>query len=104
MNKQEIYQEIEKILNEINTISQSLSSSREFISENSNKRAQARLAELRVIFKLLQEELQKLIQFFEGKVVTSVTSMQTLSPGSKIIEGKDLALKTSPFLFSNEIT
>ena len=59
---------------------------------------------LRVIFKLLQEELQKLIQFFEGKVVTSVTSMQTLSPGSKIIEGKDLALKTSPFLFSNEIT
>ena len=59
---------------------------------------------LRVIFKLLQEELQKLIQFFEGKVVTSVTSMQTLSPGSKIIEGKDLALQTSPFLFSNEIT
>ena len=59
---------------------------------------------LRVIFKLLQAELQKLIQFFEGKVVTSVTSMQTLSPGSKIIEGKDLALKTSPFLFSNEIT
>ena len=46
MNKQEIYQEIEKILNEINTISQSLSSSREFISENSNKRAQARLAEI----------------------------------------------------------
>jgi len=46
MNKQEIYQEIEKILNEINIISQSLSSSREFISENSNKRAQARLAEI----------------------------------------------------------
>jgi methyl-accepting chemotaxis protein len=46
MNKQEIYQEIEKILNEINNISQSLSSSREFISENSNKRAQARLAEI----------------------------------------------------------
>ena len=46
MNKQEIYQEIEKILNEINDISQSLSSSREFISENSNKRAQARLAEI----------------------------------------------------------
>ena len=46
MNKQEIYQEIEKILNEFNNISQSLSSSREFISENSNKRAQARLAEI----------------------------------------------------------
>ena len=46
MNKQEIYQEIEKILNEINNISQSLSSSREFISENSNKRAQERLAEI----------------------------------------------------------
>ena len=46
MNKQEIYQEIEKILNEIDIISQSLSSSREFISENSNKRAQARLAEI----------------------------------------------------------
>ena len=46
MNKQEIYQETEKILNEINNISQSLSSSREFISENSNKRAQARLAEI----------------------------------------------------------
>ena len=46
MNKQDIYQEIEKILNEINIISQSLSSSREFISENSNKRAQARLAEI----------------------------------------------------------
>ena len=46
MNKQEIYQEIEKILNEINNISQSLSSSREFISENSNKRAQSRLAEI----------------------------------------------------------
>ena len=46
MNKQEIFQEIEKILNEINNISQSLSSSREFISENSNKRAQARLAEI----------------------------------------------------------
>ena len=46
MNKQEIYQEIEKILNEINNISQSLSSSREFISENSNKRAQTRLAEI----------------------------------------------------------
>tara|TARA_Y100000768_G_scaffold221887_1_gene167239 strand:- start:40 stop:261 length:222 start_codon:yes stop_codon:yes gene_type:complete len=46
MNKQEIYQEIEKILNEINDISKSLSSSREFISENSNKRAQARLAEI----------------------------------------------------------
>lgn len=46
MNKQEIYQEIEKILNEINNISQSLSSSREFISEDSNKRAQVRLAEI----------------------------------------------------------
>ena len=46
MNKQEIYQEIEKILNEINDISQSLSSSKEFISENSNKRAQTRLAEI----------------------------------------------------------
>ena len=46
INKQEIYQEIEKILNEINNISQSLSSSREFISEDSNKRAQVRLAEI----------------------------------------------------------
>lgn len=46
MNKQEIYQEIQKILNEINDISKSLSSSREFISEDSNKRAQVRLAEI----------------------------------------------------------
>ena len=46
MNKQEIYQEIQKILHEINDISKSLSSSREFISEDSNKRAQARLAEI----------------------------------------------------------
>ncbi|MDA9732732.1 hypothetical protein N9U41_02735 [Acidimicrobiaceae bacterium] len=46
MNKQEIYQEIQKILNEINDISKSLSSSREFISEDSNKRAKVRLAEI----------------------------------------------------------
>ena len=46
MNKQEIYQEIQKILHEINDISKSLSSSREFISEDSNKRAQVRLAEI----------------------------------------------------------
>ena len=46
MNKQEIYQEIQKILNEINDISKSLSSSREFISEDSNKRAQVILAEI----------------------------------------------------------
>ena len=46
MNKQEIYQDIQKILHELNDISKSLSSSREFISENSNKRAQARLAEI----------------------------------------------------------
>ena len=46
MNKQEIYQEIQKILLEINDISKSLSSSREFISEDSNKRAQVRLAEI----------------------------------------------------------
>ena len=46
MNKQEIYQEIQKILYEINDISKSLSSSREFISEDSNKRAQIRLAEI----------------------------------------------------------
>lgn len=46
MNKQEIYQEIQKILDEINDISKSLSSSREFISEDSNKRAQVRLAEI----------------------------------------------------------
>ena len=46
MNKQEIYQEIQKILHEINGISKSLSSSREFISEDSNKRAQVRLAEI----------------------------------------------------------
>ena len=46
MNKQEIYQEIQKILHEINDISKSLSSPREFISEDSNKRAQVRLAEI----------------------------------------------------------
>jgi len=46
MNKQEIYQEIQKILIEIDDISKSLSSSREFISEDSNKRAQVRLAEI----------------------------------------------------------
>jgi methyl-accepting chemotaxis protein len=46
MNKQEMYQEIQKMLNEIDTISKSLSSSREFISENSNKRARERLAEI----------------------------------------------------------
>ena len=46
MNKQEIYQEIQKILNEINDISKSLSSSREFISGDTNKRAQVRLAEI----------------------------------------------------------
>ena len=46
MNKQEIYQEIQKILHEINDISNSLSSAREFISEDSNKRAQVRLAEI----------------------------------------------------------
>ena len=46
MNKQEIYQEIQKILNEIDDISKSLSSSREFISEDSNKRAKVRLAEI----------------------------------------------------------
>ena len=46
MNKQEIYQEIQKILHEINDISKSLYSSREFISEDSNKRAQVRLAEI----------------------------------------------------------
>ncbi len=46
MNKQEIYQEIQKILHEINDISKSLCSSREFISEDSNKRAQVRLAEI----------------------------------------------------------
>ena len=46
MNKQEIYQEIQKFLHEINDISKSLSSSREFISEDSNKRAKVRLAEI----------------------------------------------------------
>ena len=46
MNKKEIYQEIKKILHEINDLSNSLSSSREFISEDSNKRAQVRLAEI----------------------------------------------------------
>ena len=46
MNKQEIYQEIQKILHEINDISKSLFSSREFISQDSNKRAQVRLAEI----------------------------------------------------------
>tara|TARA_B100001029_G_scaffold39323_1_gene30462 strand:+ start:524 stop:718 length:195 start_codon:yes stop_codon:yes gene_type:complete len=46
MNKQEIYEEIQKILNEIDDISKSLSSSREFISEDSNKRAKVRLAEI----------------------------------------------------------
>ena len=46
MNKQEIYEEIQKILNEIDNISKSLSSSREFISEDSNKRAKVRLAEI----------------------------------------------------------
>jgi hypothetical protein len=34
------------MLNEIQVISKSLSSSREFISENSNKRAKERLAEI----------------------------------------------------------
>ena len=37
---------IELILNKIDVISKSLSSSREFISENSNKRAKERLAEI----------------------------------------------------------
>ena len=46
MNKQEIYEEIQKILNEIDDISKSLSSSREFISEDSNKRAKVRLSEI----------------------------------------------------------
>ena len=46
MNKQEMYQEIQKMLNEIDVISKSLSSSSEFISENSNKRAKERLAEI----------------------------------------------------------
>ena len=46
MNKQEIYEEIQKILNEIDDISKSLSSSIEFISEDSNKRAKVRLAEI----------------------------------------------------------
>ena len=46
MNKQEMYQEIQQMLNEIDTISKSLSSSREFISENYNQRAKASLAEI----------------------------------------------------------
>ena len=46
MNKQEMYQEIQNMLNEIEVISKSISSSREFISENSNKRAKQRLAEI----------------------------------------------------------
>ena len=67
MNKQEIYQEIEKILNEINNISQSLSSSREFISENSNKRAQARLAEIESNLQIIAGRIAEINSVLRGK-------------------------------------
>ena len=60
MNKREIYQEIEEILNEINNISQSLSSSREFISENYNKRAQVRLAEIESNLQIIAGKISKI--------------------------------------------
>ena len=60
MNKQEIYQEIQKILQEINDISKSLSSSREFISEDSNKRAQVRLAEIESDLQIIAGRIAKI--------------------------------------------
>ena len=60
MNKQEMYQEIQKMLNEIDVISKSLSSSREFISENSSKRAKERLAEIESDLQIIAGKISKI--------------------------------------------
>ena len=64
MNKQEIYQEIQKILGELNSLSKSLSTSRELILENSNKRASVRLAEIESELQIIAGRVSKINSAF----------------------------------------
>ena len=94
MDKQDIYSEIEMLINELETLVKSLATARELIAESSNNRASNNLSEIEIELKLLLEKFRRLNQVFEGKVVTSVISIEILSPGSKIVEGNDLDLNT----------
>ena len=64
MNKQEIYQEIQEILGVLNSLSKSLSTSRELISENSNKRASVRLAEIESELQIIAGRVSKINSAF----------------------------------------
>ena len=104
MKKEDIYSEIEFLIDELETLVKSLATAREHIAENSNNRATNNLSDIEMRLQLLLGKYQRLNQVFEGKVVTSEISIDTLSPGSKIVDGKDLDLNTCPALFSKEIT
>jgi ElaB/YqjD/DUF883 family membrane-anchored ribosome-binding protein len=82
MDINEINNEIDSLIRELNTLVKSLANSRELIAEDNFKRATNYLSETEIALKQSQEKYLRLNYLFEGKVVTSETSIQILSPGS----------------------
>ena len=60
MDKQDIYSEIEILINELETLVKSLATARELISENSNNRASGNLSEIEIKLQAIAGKVSKI--------------------------------------------
>ena len=60
MNKQNIYSEIEMLINELETLVKSLATARELIAESSNNRASNNLSEIEIELQAIAGKVSKI--------------------------------------------
>ena len=60
MDKQDIYSEIEMLINELETLVKSLATARELIAENSNNRASNNLSEIEIRLQAIAGKVSKI--------------------------------------------
>ena len=60
MNKQDIYSEIEMLINELETLVKSLATARELIAESSNNRASNNLSEIEIELQAIAGKVSKI--------------------------------------------
>ena len=60
MDKQDIYSEIEILINELETLVKSLATAREHISESSNNRASGNLSEIEIKLQAIAGKVSKI--------------------------------------------
>ena len=60
MDKQDIYSEIEILINELETLVKSLATAREYIDESSNNRASGNLSEIEIKLQAIAGKVSKI--------------------------------------------